>query len=345
MGALAHDGAHHAPPSIRDPYATKDPDKIIVQAVYFFMNQFAKTPASQLVSGVGSVTDRLILRLTTEGLFIDDVRGMPQCEWDVKAWTLRQVEVWCPPHCLSAAAASAAPSAAAGSSPQVRYMALRRDAARALTGDNADVFFADMLRACCALGLCASRFANTDIESPAGQTGAWKAKGLHVIRATIRDQEGKRYVFVLDEAESWKLAVGLQRHPGAPAGRGRHGAVRGLRHARGAGLGVDIRECAGMLSAHWHVGRVGGRVLACGWSLLLCRCCVLACGWSLALHVARSAAVYRHVDGVGCSGTESGELPPPWHSIPSIPSIPMIRMRSTTYARLPHTPKYNYGPP
>jgi hypothetical protein len=36
-------------------------------------------------------------------------------------------------------------------------------------------------------------------------------KGLHVLRASIRDQEGKKYVFVLEEEEGWKVAVGLQR--------------------------------------------------------------------------------------------------------------------------------------
>jgi hypothetical protein len=82
------------PPSRRGPYTTKDPDKIVVKAVYSFASAFGKTPTSQLVSGVGSVTDGLILRVTTEGLFIDDdVRGVPQREWDVKAWTLKLVEV------------------------------------------------------------------------------------------------------------------------------------------------------------------------------------------------------------------------------------------------------------
>lgn len=79
------------------------------------------------------MTDGLILRITTEGLFIDDdVRGVPQREWDVKAWTLKLFE----------------------------------------SGEH---------------------------------------KGLHVLRATIRDAEGKRYVFVLQEEEGWKVAVGLQR--------------------------------------------------------------------------------------------------------------------------------------
>ena len=36
-------------------------------------------------------------------------------------------------------------------------------------------------------------------------------KGLHVLRATVRDQEGKKYVFILQESEGWKVAIGLQR--------------------------------------------------------------------------------------------------------------------------------------
>jgi len=123
------------PPSHRGAYSTKDPDKIVIKAVYAFNNAFLKTPTSQLVSNTGSVTDGLILRITTEGLFIDDdVRGVPQREWDVKAWTMKLVE-----------------------------------------------------------------------------TGELKSARLHVLRASIRDQEGKKYVFVITEEESWKVAVGLQR--------------------------------------------------------------------------------------------------------------------------------------
>lgn len=82
------------PPSHRGPYSTKDPDKIIIKAVYSFNNAFQRTPISQLISGQGSVTDGLILRITTEGLFIDDdVRDVPQREWDVKAWTMKMAEV------------------------------------------------------------------------------------------------------------------------------------------------------------------------------------------------------------------------------------------------------------
>ena len=84
------------PPSRRGPYSTNDPDKIIIKAVYSFNNAFQRTPIAQLISGQGNMTDGLILRITSEGLFIDDdVREQPQREWDVKAWTIKMAEVWC----------------------------------------------------------------------------------------------------------------------------------------------------------------------------------------------------------------------------------------------------------
>ncbi|OAA74505.1 hypothetical protein LEL_08086 [Akanthomyces lecanii RCEF 1005] len=207
------------PPSMRGPYTTKDPDKIVIQAVYLFMNQYAKTPASQLISGVGSVTDGLILRITTEGLFIDDdVRGVPQREWDVKAWTLKLVEVWCPPHCLNSASASI-PNPNNKSANLLykmatgRARAADRDPNKPFVGEEADVYLTDMLKACkdcCRLGLCEQKFGKTNTPST-GQSGEWKARGLHLLRATVRDQDGKRYLFVIDETEHWKVGASLQR--------------------------------------------------------------------------------------------------------------------------------------
>jgi hypothetical protein len=37
------------------------------------------------------------------------------------------------------------------------------------------------------------------------------AKGLHIFRAHVRDADGKKYVFLIDDSESWKLTIGLQR--------------------------------------------------------------------------------------------------------------------------------------
>lgn len=81
------------PPSQRGPYTTQDPDKVVIKGVYLFNDLFPK-PVAQLVSGIGNVTDGLVLKITTEGLFIDDdVRHVAQREWDVKAWTMKLVEV------------------------------------------------------------------------------------------------------------------------------------------------------------------------------------------------------------------------------------------------------------
>ena len=126
------------PPSQKGPYSTKDPDKIQIKAVYLFSDSFPLKPLASLISKSGSVTDGLILRIKTEGLFIDDdIRGVPQREWDVKAWTLKLVED--------------------------------------------------------------------------GMTKSTAGQGLHVLRATTRDAENKKYTFVLDETEAWKVAVGLAR--------------------------------------------------------------------------------------------------------------------------------------
>ncbi|KAF2155051.1 hypothetical protein K461DRAFT_107096 [Myriangium duriaei CBS 260.36] len=120
------------PPSQRGPYKTADPNKIVIDAVYLFASGFAR-PMSMLVKEQGGVTDGLILRITTEGLFIDDdVRGVPQREWDVKAWGIKLVE-----------------------------------------------------------------------------TG--RLNDINIFRATLRDVDEKKYIFVLPTEQSWKVDVGLER--------------------------------------------------------------------------------------------------------------------------------------
>ena len=243
------------PPSNRGPYSTKDPDKIVIKAVYSFNNAFLKTPTSQLVSGVGSVTDGLILRITTEGLFIDDdVRGVPQREWDVKAWTMKLVEVWCPSFRQKAINPSAR---VASSGSPLKHNPVRRlwglDKEKPATSEETDALLAEMAQLC--RDNCRSRapsfaassssaysassvgssvddrsessFASSYASSVGSsspswnkrrtdnrgvhQTGEYKAGRMHVLRASIRDQEGKKWLFVIPEEESWKVAVGLQR--------------------------------------------------------------------------------------------------------------------------------------
>ncbi|KAF8863804.1 hypothetical protein BDZ45DRAFT_89086 [Acephala macrosclerotiorum] len=226
------------PPSRREPYSTKDPGKIVIKAVYAFNNSFNKTPTSQLVSGVGSVTDGLVLRFETEGLFIDDdVRHVPQREWDVKAWTLKLVEVWCPSFRHSSASASArAPFASNLSSkhnPIRRLWGLDKD--KPASAEETDALIAEMLQLCstnCRFNPASSStssstsytdsaYGSSYSSSPLNdknankkvnfQTGELKNKKLHIVRATIRDPEGKKFLFIIGEEEAWKVAVGIQR--------------------------------------------------------------------------------------------------------------------------------------
>ena len=197
------------PPSHRGPYTTKDPDKIVVKAVYLFNEMFPK-PVAQLVSGMGSVTDGLILRITTEGLFIDDdIRAVPQREWDVKAWTMKLVEVWCPQ--LVAKTNNPSTPKTLKKDPIQRFVSGSAEPDKAsaqLSSDELDLILEHLLRYCkSSCGLSFSLSSNR--SASALQTG--ERGGLHVLRASVRDTEGKKYVFILGEEESWKVAVGLQR--------------------------------------------------------------------------------------------------------------------------------------
>lgn len=209
------------PPTMRGPYTTKDPDKIIIKGVYSFNNAFMRTPISQLISGKGPVTDGLILRITTEGLFIDDdVRGVAQREWDVKAWTLKLAEVWCPN----------VPPGKIMDSPRRKFsLGFSADSRQQSSpSQNSSTAFVNKLLSVCqeecktsprwsspsthssrsSLSTDATACEFTDTTST---TQSCELGGLHVLRASIRDQEGKKYVFVLSQTEGWKVAVGLQR--------------------------------------------------------------------------------------------------------------------------------------
>ncbi|KAJ5551383.1 hypothetical protein N7535_000668 [Penicillium sp. DV-2018c] len=202
--APSHSTAHTTPPpSHRSSYTTKDPDKIVIQGVYTFNNAFMKTPISQLVSGQGMITDGLVLRITTEGLFIDDdVRGIGQREWDVKAWTLKLAEVWC-------AQVNATTSAKTPSSNPFSF----HRGNNVPTNGESEAFLNNLLKVCkntCRLASPRDAFARSATGGPVHAPGA-ETRGLHILRASVRDQEGKKYVFVMQESEAWKVAIGLQR--------------------------------------------------------------------------------------------------------------------------------------
>ncbi|KAK5021551.1 hypothetical protein LTS07_010958 [Exophiala sideris] len=205
------------PPSARGPYSTKDPDKIIIKGVFSFNNAFMRTPISQLVSGQGNVTDGLILRITTEGMFIDDdVRGVPQREWDIKAWTMKLAEVWCPSLPLGFNGPKRKFSLGIGA-------ATRQESSPSQTDSN--IFINKLLKVCEANCKPLQSSASTAPGSRSSfatrstaseftdqmSTQSCELNGMHVLRASIRDQEGKKYVFILSQSEGWKVAVGLQR--------------------------------------------------------------------------------------------------------------------------------------
>lgn len=225
------------PPSMRGPYSTKDPDKIVIRGVFTFNNAFMRTPISQLVSGQGAVTDGLILRITTEGLFIDDdVRGVPQREWDVKAWTLKLAEVWCPNISPLGSDKNFAP-AKRNFSLGLGLTADPRREPPSPSQNESSAFVGKLLQACeggcrkssraqprssvCTTRASDSSRSSQDTKASTNHTKrsdtdstitqSCELSGLHVLRASIRDQEGKKYVFILSQSEGWKVAVGLQR--------------------------------------------------------------------------------------------------------------------------------------
>lgn len=207
--------ARTTPPPSRGPYTTHDPAKIVVKAVYKFMNQFSKTPVSTIIPGRNNVTDGLVLKIDTAGFQIDDDRrGVGQREWDVKAWTVKLIEVWCPTYAVNASASNT-PGSIPTNHPFFKTMptGARRTAERGATktfvGEEAVAYFEELGRGC--QGVCQRGLASGGKGSAAGSNNSDASfKGLHIVRVTLRDQEGQRYLYVLDEEESWKLADRLK---------------------------------------------------------------------------------------------------------------------------------------
>ncbi|KAK1831677.1 hypothetical protein QBC39DRAFT_350620 [Podospora conica] len=207
--------ARTTPPPSRGPYTTHDPAKIVVKAVYKFMNQFSKTPVSTIIPGRNNVTDGLVLKIDTAGFQIDDDRrGVGQREWDVKAWTVKLIEIWCPTYAVNSTASNP-PGSIPTNHPFFKTMptGARRNAERGATktfvGEEAVAYFEELGRGC--QGVCQRGLASAGKGSAAGSANSDSPfKGLHIIRVTLRDQEGQRFLYVIDEEESWKIADRLK---------------------------------------------------------------------------------------------------------------------------------------
>jgi hypothetical protein len=75
------------------PYSTDDKDKVIIRGAYKFTDSFPK-PVAIVRPGESGITDGLIMRMTTEGVFLDDDKKQEALrQWDIKAWTMKAVEV------------------------------------------------------------------------------------------------------------------------------------------------------------------------------------------------------------------------------------------------------------
>lgn len=133
---------------------------------------------------------------------------------------MKLVEVWCPNvQALGASFGSSnspRPAAAAGRS---AFFGLK-PSTKAMSKEEIDAYVEKMLVICksrCCYGYrpttsrSSAAMSATNSQSNASYSQSAEYKGMHVLRATIRDQEGKRYVFVLQEEEGWKVAIGLQR--------------------------------------------------------------------------------------------------------------------------------------
>ena len=72
------------------------------------------------------------------------------------------------------------------------------------------------------------------------RAGGSGAGGVHLVRASIRDGEGKRYIFLVNEEEGWKVEEGMRR-------------LRGGSLARGLVVEPMGREEAGKISRAIHV--------------------------------------------------------------------------------------------
>ncbi|KAF2668863.1 hypothetical protein BT63DRAFT_426120 [Microthyrium microscopicum] len=81
------------PPSTQEPYSTKDPGKIILHGAFKFNNLFPTGPVASVKPDDNGISDGLIVRISSQGLFLDDdkrAEGLRQ--WDIKAWTLTAIE-------------------------------------------------------------------------------------------------------------------------------------------------------------------------------------------------------------------------------------------------------------
>jgi hypothetical protein len=91
----ASDASESTAPSSYDkgPYTTNDETKIVIRGAYKFSDSFPK-PVAVVRPGESGITDGLVMRMDTAGVFLDDDKKREALrQWDIKTWTMKSVEV------------------------------------------------------------------------------------------------------------------------------------------------------------------------------------------------------------------------------------------------------------
>lgn len=89
------DASESTAPSSFDhsPYSTDDENKVVIRAAFKFTDSFPK-PVAVVRPGESGITDGLVMRMDTAGVFLDDDRKRePLRTWDIKTWTMNRIEV------------------------------------------------------------------------------------------------------------------------------------------------------------------------------------------------------------------------------------------------------------
>lgn len=175
----------------------------MLKGVYLFNAASQNRPIASLVAGLAGVTDGLVLRITTEGIFVDDdVATYSHREWDIKAWTIRLIEVFCPRYTPPPRPAAASDGGPKGT---MRKMFGGQDKPQPRTPEEMDAITDSFDRVC--RTQCKAQARAQSRTAAAGQPQG----GQHMLRASIRDADGRRYVFVTDEDQAWKIAASVRR--------------------------------------------------------------------------------------------------------------------------------------
>ncbi|RPB23902.1 hypothetical protein L211DRAFT_229277 [Terfezia boudieri ATCC MYA-4762] len=212
-------------PSGRKIYISLHPDKASLRAVAAFHKAVA---IAKLRPNYAGLSEGLILRISHDGLFIDDdVRGVHQKEWDIKVSMLKSVEIYCPNF-------TSTPSPPLDQKKSRLRRTNSRDSILTSASNNeedlSEVFLDELICSCLSMCQCAGpQPKQQNLTAPAQK----KPLITHILRAELRN--GRKFVFLIEGDEGWKLGVGMQRM------------------RKGVGLGVPLLE-----RPTWTAKQMGG---------------------------------------------------------------------------------------